>query len=125
MSSESQLKRRQDAARLKELLLQLHKPVHPFTLNLTNRVYPGLLGTYAPGRRHICVHGGRGDFRLWLKVAIHEYAHHIHFTENGLRRLDREDHGKTFQRLNNALLALAHKKGLFGRSSLFNPDSPT
>ncbi len=117
MLSASQLKA--DGARLAVLLQELHTPQKPFTLTLTNGVCPGHLGTYEPGRQHITVHGGRGSFPFWLKVAIHEYAHHLHHTENALYAGDSHEHGATFQALNNALLALARNKGFFERSPIF------
>ena len=47
------------------------------------------------------------------EIAIHEYAHHIHFTEH--RRSGKKDtpHGQNFWRIYSALMAKAIEKGLY------------
>ena len=104
--------------KLKAILLDIYQPKVYFSIVLTDRKYKQRLGTYYPDRHLIYVHGGWGDDIMNITTAIHEYAHHIHFTERSSGVYEKS-HEHVFQLINEALLTIAESKGYLGRSSIF------
>ncbi len=104
--------------KLKAILLDIYQPKVDFSIVLTDRKYRRRLGTYYPVRHLIYVHGGWGDDIMNIGTAIHEYAHHIHFTERSSRAFEKS-HGYEFRLIHKALLSIAESKGYLGRSSIF------
>ena len=102
----------------KAILIDIYRPKADFSIVLTDRKYRRRLGTYYPDRHLIYVHGGWGDDIMSITTAIHEYAHHIHFTERSSVAYEKS-HGLEFQLIQKALLATAESKGYLGRSSIF------
>ncbi len=98
-------------------LLLLHRPEQDFELAFTNRNYRTVGGCYNPRNRRIYVNNNHASLSRWMEVAIHEFAHHIHYTEGELLRRDPAPHGATFHRINDALRQQASAMGLTGRSS--------
>jgi hypothetical protein len=101
---------------LKAILVDIYPPKIDFKLILTDRIYKKRLGTYYVGQHLIYVHGGRGGDDFAIRVAIHEYAHHIHNTEGEGKR--QKAHGREFQTINQALLRKAFQKGWLGQCEL-------
>ena len=101
------------ATQLKWMLLKIYRPQVAFELRVTEQRPKSRMGYYAPAKRSITIHGGWGDVHSLEEIAIHEYAHHIHFTEH--RRSGKKDapHGPNFWRIYSALMAKAIEKGLY------------
>ena len=101
------------ATQLKWTLLKIYRPQVAFELRVTEQRPKSRMGYYAPAKRSITIHGGWGDVYSLEEIAIHEYAHHIHFTEH--RRSGKKDapHGPNFWRIYSALMAKAIEKGLY------------
>ena len=101
------------ATQLKWMLLKIYRPQIAFDLRVTMQRPKSRMGYYVPAKRSITIHGGWGDVHPLEEIAIHEYAHHIHFTEH--RRSGKKDttHGQNFWRIYSALMAKAIEKGLY------------
>ena len=101
------------AIQLRWMLLKIYRPQVAFELRVTEQRPKSRMGYYAPAKRSITIHGGWGDVYSLEEIAIHEYAHHIHFTEH--RRSGKKDtpHGPNFWRIYSALMAKAIEKGLY------------
>ena len=101
------------ATQLKWMLLKIYRPQVAFELRVTTNRPKSRMGYYVPAKRSITIHGGWGDVHSLEEIAIHEYAHHIHFTEH--RRSGKKDapHGQNFWRIYSALMAKAIEKGLY------------
>ena len=84
------------ATKLKWMLLKLYRPQVAFELRVTTNRPKSRMGYYVPAKRSLTIHGGWGDVHSLEEIAIHEYAHHIHFTEH--RRSGKKDapHGQNF-----------------------------
>ena len=102
------------ATQLKWMLLKIYRPQVAFELRVTMHRPKSRMGYYMPAKRSITIHGGWGDVLSLKEIAIHEYAHHIHFTEH--RRSGKKDalHGPNYWRIYSALMAKAIEKGLYG-----------
>lgn len=101
------------ATQLKWMLLKIYRPQVAFELRVTMQRPKSRMGYYVPAKRSITIHGGWGDVHSLEEIAIHEYAHHIHFTEH--RRSSKNDapHGPNYWRIYSALMAKAIEKGLY------------
>ena len=101
------------ATQLKWMLLKIYRPQVAFELRVSEQRPKSRMGYYVPAKRSITIHGGWGDVHSLEEIAIHEYAHHIHFTEH--RRSGKKDtpHGPNFWRIYSALMAKAIEKGLY------------
>lgn len=101
------------ATQLKWMLLKIYRPQVAFELRVTMQRPKSRMGYYVPVKRSITIHGGWGDVHPLEEIAIHEYAHHIHFTEH--RRSGKKDspHGPNFWRIYSVLVAKAIEKGLY------------
>ena len=101
------------ATQLKWMLMKIYRPQVAFDLRVTMQRPKSRMGYYVPVKRSITIHGGWGDVHPLEEIAIHEYAHHIHFTEH--RRSGKKDttHGQNFWRIYSALMAKAIEKGLY------------
>ena len=101
------------ATKLKWMLLKLYRPQVAFELRVTTNRPKSRMGYYVPAKRSITIHGGWGDVHSLEEIAIHEYAHHIHFTEH--RRSGKKDapHGQSFWRIYSALMAKAIENGVY------------
>ena len=101
------------ATKRKWMLLKLYRPQVAFELRVTTNRPKSRMGYYVPAKRSITIHGGWGDVHSLEEIAIHEYAHHIHFTEH--RRSGKKDapHGQSFWRIYSALMAKAIENGVY------------
>lgn len=71
------------------------------------------MGTYNPRTCRIRINDGWGDTEHCKETAIHEFAHHIHFTEKDKTRRKEDPHGKEFWQIYGQLILLAKQKGLY------------
>ena len=101
------------ATQLKWMLLKIYRPQVAVELRVTMQRPKSRMGYYVPAKRSITIHGGWGDVHSLEEIAIHEYAHHIHFTEH--RRSGKKDapHGQNFWRIYSALMAKAIENGIY------------
>lgn len=108
------------ATQLKWMLLKIYRPQVAFELRVTMQRPKSRMGYYVPAKRNITIHGGWGDVHSLEEIAIHEYAHHIHFTEH--RRSGKKDtpHGQNFWRIYSALMAKAIEKGVYNDNYIDN-----
>ena len=101
------------ATQLKWMLLKIYRPQVAFELRVTMQRPKSRMGYYVPAKRNITIHGGWGDVHSLEEIAIHEYAHHIHFTEHRRRGKKDTPHGQNFWRIYSALMAKAIEKRLY------------
>lgn len=103
------------AAYLKQMLLNIYQCKKPFEILVIDMKPKTKMGVYIVDKQRIRVYAGWGNACPLEKIAIHEYAHHIHETEkrrNECRRKERV-HGPEFWRIYSALMSVAQRKGLF------------
>ena len=98
------------ATQLKWMLLKIYRPQVAFDLRVTMQRPKSRMCYYVPAKRSITIHGGWGDVHSLEEIAIHEYAHHIHFTEHRRSRKKHAPHGHNFWRIYSALMANAIDK---------------
>ena len=97
----------------KEFLMQIYPCSKPFDVVVIHTKPKTRMGTYNPRTRRIRINDGWGDTEHCKETAIHEYAHHIHFTEKNKTRRKEEPHGKQFWQIYGQLMFLARQKGLY------------
>lgn len=93
-----------------DLLQKIYPCEQPFTLVLTHRRYKTRLGSYNIKNRHIRIHDKDCTFLDCCYIAIHEYAHHLMYTE--FDGLEYRPHGREFVFVNNVLVSLAIQRHL-------------
>lgn len=103
----------EDAEFFKSFLLEIYQCSKPFDLVVVHTKPKTRMGTYNPRTRRIRINDGWGDTEHCKETAIHEYAHHIHFTEKGKTRRKEDPHGKEFWQIYGQLILLAKQKGLY------------
>ena len=87
----------------------------PFEVKVRDRMPKTRMGSYAISFYRINI------YSKWIvacpleEIAIHEYAHHIHWTEHEGHRRKGDDrmHGKNFWRIYSALMSNAIRLGLY------------
>lgn len=110
------------ACTLNEFLLNIYKCKIPFNLFVIDRSPKTVNGSYISSKHRIRVYTKCRDICDIKRTAIHEYAHHIHETEQGgIHGRGRfRAHGEIFWRIYSALMAEALIKGLFTDSCIYN-----
>jgi hypothetical protein len=103
-------------------LLTLDAGAEPFTLILSGKASKKVNGLYHPDKREIVLHNKnfKSDGEL-LYTAIHEFAHHLHFTRSPVPVGSRY-HTAEFRRIFHRLLRTAEEKGLWSNSYNQHPD---
>ena len=91
-------------------LLSLYPGKTAFTLIVLHKKPKTKMGTYIWAKCKIRIYDGWGDTRVCLETAIHEYAHHLHYTEFGKQGKKQKPHGKEFWQIYGQLMALAKEK---------------
>ena len=94
------------------LLSSIYPCKVPFTICVKDDKPKTRLGTYWPSRKHILIHTGRRDKYDPVETAIHEYAHHIHYTEFDKEKKKQAPHGKEFWQIYGQLMNRANEMGL-------------
>ena len=97
----------------KGFLLQIYPCKYPFDVSVIHTKPKTRMGTYNPRTCRIRINDGWGDTERCKEIAIHEYAHHIHFTEKGKMQRKEDPHGKQFWQIYGQLIYLAKQKGLY------------
>ncbi len=97
---------------VKEKLLMLEPSVEEFTLIFSGKTSRKVNGLYKPETREIIIHNRNfeNDNSL-LYTAIHEFAHHIHFTATGVSTV--RAHTIAFRDIFHRLLAEAERKEIY------------
>lgn len=97
----------------KTFLRQIYSCKVPFDVVVVHTKPKTRMGTYNPRSRRIRINDGWGNVHDCKETAIHEYAHHIHFTEKEKTKRKEEPHGKQFWQIYGQLMFLAKQKGLY------------
>ena len=93
-------------------LLRLYPCKTPFILIVLHKKPKTKMGTYIWAKRRIRVYDGWGDTRVCLETAIHEYAHHLHYTEFGKEKKKQRPHGPEFWQIYGQLMNRAEAIGI-------------
>jgi len=92
----------------------LHK-IYPcrenFVVDVKHKRNKRIMGTYNPRLRRIRIYDGYSNEEN-IDTAIHEYAHHIHYTEKDKTKKGNRLHGPEFKLIYHALVVMAVQKGL-------------
>lgn len=91
-----------------EMLLRIYPCKVPFELRILH-TKTKWTGSYWRDNRHILIHDKHisMDTRRCIEVAIHEYAHHLHYTEFGKEEERQKPHGPEFWQIYGQLMARA------------------
>ena len=110
------------AEQLKAKLLQIYKCREPFELLVFDRLPKTRMGVYIVHSKRIRVYSRWSFACPLIEIAIHEYAHHIHRTENfeGDTRGRDRSHGEKFWRIYSALMAEAKRLGIYDDELIHN-----
>ncbi len=107
-------------AEVKDILLELENNVPEFTVIFTGKESKRVDGLYKPESCEILIHNKNfQDDNALLYTAIHEYAHHVHFSRYP-EEVTRRAHTNRFWDLFHSLLSDAEDKGIY--KSLFDND---
>ena len=109
-----------DADFFKAFLLEIYQCSKPFDLVVVHTKPKTRMGTYAPRFARIRINDGWGDIERCKEIAIHEYAHHIHYTEKAMTKRKEEPHGKQFWQIYGQLILLAKQKGLYSHPEVID-----
>lgn len=98
---------------VKEKLVQLKKTKADFTVTFTGKSSKKANGLYYPDRQEIIIHNANfSNENNLMYTAIHEYAHHVHFTESSLP-VSKRAHTTEFWSIFHKLLARAEHLGIY------------
>ncbi len=97
---------------VKSILLKLDDKAEPFTLLFSGKESKKVHGLYHPDKQEIIIHNRnfQNDGAL-LYTAIHEFAHHLHFTRSH-RPVGSRAHTSAFRRIFHRLLSSAEEMSL-------------
>ena len=97
----------QDAGYFKNLLLSLYPCKQSFSVTIRHTKPKTRCGSYYHKRCLIIINDGWGDTRRCTEIAIHEYSHHLHFTEFGKKQRKQAPHGPEFWQIYGQLMSRA------------------
>lgn len=103
----------QEGEFFKSFLLDIYQCKKPFDVVVIHTKPKTRMGTYNPRTCRIRINDGWGNTEHCKETAIHEFAHHIHFTEKDKTRRKEDPHGKEFWQIYGQLILLAKQKGLY------------
>jgi len=107
-------------AEVKDLLLTLENDVPDFSVTFTGKESKRVDGLYKPESCEILIHNRNfSDDNTLLYTAIHEFAHHVHFSRYP-EEVTRRAHTNRFWDLFHSLLSDAENRGIY--RSLFDND---
>lgn len=110
---------------IKNILLALKTDVPDFNLILSGKTSKRVDGLYKPDTREIIIHNkNMNDDHALIYTAIHEFAHHIHFTGENKPTSSRS-HTTVFWSILHDLLADAERKGLYSNPFIGDKDFET
>lgn len=113
MSSESEEPTVSKEEYLTKFLHTIYPCKVPFTLVVLHTKPKTRMGSYRPRTRRIIINDKWGDIEQSKETAIHEYAHHIHYTEKQKTQRKEDPHGRQFWQIYGQLMYLAKQKGLY------------
>ena len=112
----------------KSLLTTLYPCKVPFTVVIKEDKPKKRLGTYYGKTRRIIIHTGWASKHDPVETAIHEYAHHLHYTEYDKTKKKHAPHGKEYWQIYGQLMNRAKVLGIcdyeLSPSLLFPESSP-
>ena len=99
---------------LHDFLKSIYDSKYDFEVRVSDRKTSRRLGTYFKLKRKIVLYPklikrSKNDLKA---IAIHEYAHHLHFTEFQSPE-DKDPHGPHFWRIYSALMSKATMMGIY------------
>ncbi len=99
---------------IKEKLLELNPDVPDFTVTISHedRKQNAKLGFYNFETKRITLYTQGLDDRVFMRLAIHEFAHHVHQWEQGGRIQGGSQHSDRFCAIMSRLLIAAEEEGL-------------
>jgi len=102
-----------DADYFKNFLLSVYPCKEPFELLVIDKKPKTKMGVYIISKRRIRIYAPWSVSTPLKEIAIHEYAHHIHYTEQNKLENGEKPHGRQFWEIYGALMCRAVQKGLF------------
>lgn len=105
----------------KDLLLTIYPCKVPFSIAVRDDRPRRRLGTYYFLKQRIILHCGKGVRTNPVETAIHEYAHHIHYTEFNCRERRDAPHGKQFWQIYGQLMCHARSLGIIQDTLVQDP----
>jgi hypothetical protein len=96
-----------------KLLMSLYPCKVSFSVGVKNDKPKKRLGSYYPRQKRIIIHTGERDKYDPVETAIHEYAHHLHYTEFNMEKKKQAPHGKEFWQIYGQLLYRAKVLGIY------------
>ncbi len=107
---------------VKDRLLQIKDDVEEFSLIFSGKQSKKAHGLYHPETREIIIHNRNfTDENALMYTAIHEFAHHVHFTTSAVPVGPRA-HNREFRSILHALLADAERAGVYGNPFRTDPE---
>lgn len=95
-----------------DLLMAIYPCKVPFTLAVKDDKPKKRLGTYYSSSKRIIIHLGWSVKYDMVETAIHEYAHHVHYTEFDKSGRKQTPHGKEFWQIYGQLMCRAKELGI-------------
>lgn len=106
---------------VKELLLRLDDSVEEFSVIFSGKTSKKVNGLYHPDAREIIIHNRNFDNESALiYTAIHEFAHHVHFTTSAVP-VGARSHTLAFRSILHRLLATAEELGIYQNEFVTDP----
>ena len=93
-----------------DLLLTIYPCKVPFTVGVKHDRPRSRIGTYYHDNKRIIIHTGKSHDPV--ETAIHEYAHHIHYTEFEKEKKRQGPHGSEFWQIYGQLMNRAKVLGI-------------
>jgi hypothetical protein len=107
---------------VKQQLLQLEEEIEDFSLIFSGKSSKKANGVYYPDTREIIIHNRNfKDDNALIYTAIHEFAHHVHFTRSSVP-IGSKAHTMEFRRQLHELLERAEEKGIYRNVFQTSPD---
>jgi hypothetical protein len=107
---------------VKERLLQIREDVEEFAVIFSGKKSKKAHGIYHPDTREIIIHNRNfEDENALMYTAIHEFAHHVHFTTSPVPVGPRA-HNREFRSILHTLLARAEEIGVYGNPFASDPE---
>lgn len=106
---------------VKEALLKLRDDVEEFTLSFSGKKSTKVNGLYKPDTKEIIIHNKNfEEDNSMIYTAIHEFAHHVHFTTAAVP-ISSKSHTKEFWAIFHTLLMDAEEKNMY--VNIFNTNN--
>ncbi|WP_193382280.1 hypothetical protein [Spirochaeta lutea] len=107
---------------VKEKLLQLDQDVEEFSVIFSGKTSKKVNGLYHPESREIIIHNKNfEDDNSLMYTAVHEFAHHVHFTRSPTPVSNRA-HTVEFRSIFHELLSKAEEVGIYANTVSQTPE---